>query len=113
MLGFLGLGAMGSEMAGRLVDGGEQVVVWNRTPAAADKLVQRGAARADSAAEALAADFSFSMLANDAAALDVLSDDNLAAARGKIHLSMSSLSPRLLVNSEFGFPPSQLLSEIS
>jgi 3-hydroxyisobutyrate dehydrogenase-like beta-hydroxyacid dehydrogenase len=93
VLGFLGLGAMGSEMAGRLVDGGQQVVVWNRTPGAADKLVKRGAARADSAAEALAADFSFSMLANDAAALDVLSDDNLAAALGKIHLSMSSLSP--------------------
>ena len=93
MLGFLGLGAMGREMAGRLVDGGQEVVVWNRTPGVADDLVQRGAVRADSVVEALAADFSFSMLANDAAALDVLSDDNLAAARGKTHLSMASLSP--------------------
>lgn len=93
MLGFLGLGAMGSEMAGRLVDGGQQVVVWNRTTGAADSLVQRGAVRADSAAEALTADVSFSMLANDSAALEVLSDDNLAAARGKTHLSMASLSP--------------------
>jgi 3-hydroxyisobutyrate dehydrogenase-like beta-hydroxyacid dehydrogenase len=93
VLGFLGLGAMGREMAGRLVDGGQDVVVWNRTPGVATDLVQRGAVRADSVAEALAADFSFSMLANDAAALDVLSDDNLAAARGKTHLSMASLSP--------------------
>ncbi len=28
---FIGLGAIGSRMAGRLVDAGHQVVVWNRT----------------------------------------------------------------------------------
>ncbi|MDT7741926.1 MAG: glyoxylate/succinic semialdehyde reductase, partial [Actinomycetota bacterium] len=30
-LGWLGTGRMGAAMAGRLVDAGEQVRVWNRT----------------------------------------------------------------------------------
>ena len=32
-LGWLGTGRMGAEMAGRLVDAGHRVTVWNRTRA--------------------------------------------------------------------------------
>jgi 3-hydroxyisobutyrate dehydrogenase-like beta-hydroxyacid dehydrogenase len=92
-LGFLGLGSMGAPMARRLVDAGHDVVVWNRSPAAAGELVAAGARRAETPPDALAADVSFSMLANDAAALEVLSADHLAAAAGHAHVSMSSLSP--------------------
>jgi 3-hydroxyisobutyrate dehydrogenase-like beta-hydroxyacid dehydrogenase len=91
--GFLGLGNMGSAMARRLVDVGNDLVVWNRTPSAAKEFVATGGRRAETAAVALQAEVSFSMLANDAAALDVLSPENLATASGRAHISMSSLSP--------------------
>jgi 3-hydroxyisobutyrate dehydrogenase-like beta-hydroxyacid dehydrogenase len=92
-LGFLGLGSMGTGMAARLLDGGHDLVVWNRTAAAADDLVTAGARLASTPAEALAAEVSFSMLANDEAAHAVLSNENLAAAAGRSHISMASLSP--------------------
>ena len=42
-LGWLGTGRMGTAMAGRLIDAGEQVSVWNRTPSKTGPLVARGA----------------------------------------------------------------------
>jgi 3-hydroxyisobutyrate dehydrogenase-like beta-hydroxyacid dehydrogenase len=92
-LGFLGLGTMGREMARRLVDAGHDVVVWNRSADAVGPLVEAGARAASSPAEALAAPISFSMLANDDAADDVLSAENLAGAPGRLHVAMASLSP--------------------
>jgi len=91
--GFLGLGSMGAAMARRLVEAGHEVVVWNRTASAADELVAAGARRAAAPAEALGAEVSYSMLADDAAAHEVLSAENLAAASGRTHVSMASLSP--------------------
>src|SRR5690606_2296249 len=82
-LGFLGLGNMGSAMAGRLVAAGHEVIVWNRSPRAADELVAAGATLASSAAEALAAPVSFSMLANDEAAEAVLTVENLRGEPGR------------------------------
>jgi len=72
-LAFLGLGAMGTPMATRLVDAGHDVTVWNRTAARADPLVERGARRAGSPAEAArGAEGAFTMLADAAAVEDVL-----------------------------------------
>jgi 3-hydroxyisobutyrate dehydrogenase-like beta-hydroxyacid dehydrogenase len=51
-LAFLGLGKMGEPMARRLVAGGHDVVVWNRTPARAEPLVAEGARQARTPAEA-------------------------------------------------------------
>lgn len=51
-LAFCGLGRMGEPMAGRLLDAGHDLVVWNRTPERADRLVERGARQAESPAEA-------------------------------------------------------------
>jgi 3-hydroxyisobutyrate dehydrogenase/2-hydroxy-3-oxopropionate reductase len=48
----IGLGAMGSRIARRLLDVGHEVVVWNRTPSRAEPLVAAGAASAASAADA-------------------------------------------------------------
>lgn len=42
-IAFLGLGAMGQRMAGRLLDAGHPVVVWNRDPARTLALQARGA----------------------------------------------------------------------
>ena len=91
-LGFLGLGNMGSAMAGRLVAAGHDVTVWNRSPEAADELVAAGATRADSAVEALGADVSFSMLANDEAAEAVLTAEALPGEPDRIHVNMASIS---------------------
>jgi len=92
-IGFLGLGTMGSAMAGRLVETGHDVVVWNRSPDAANALVAAGAARAVTAKEALAAPISVSMLANDTAAETILTSEALSGAPGRIHINMASISP--------------------
>ncbi len=42
-LGWLGTGRMGAAMAGRLVDAGERVSVWNRTKSKTEPLVAKGA----------------------------------------------------------------------
>jgi 3-hydroxyisobutyrate dehydrogenase-like beta-hydroxyacid dehydrogenase len=51
----LGLGNMGAVLAAALLDAGYAVAVWNRTPAKAEPLAQRGAAVAASAQELVAA----------------------------------------------------------
>lgn len=93
-LGFLGLGIMGAAMVRRLVDAGHTVTVWNRSAGPVDELVAAGAVRAASAAEALAAPVSFSMLANDEAAEAVLTAEAFGRdATGRVHVNMASVSP--------------------
>lgn len=91
-LGFLGLGTMGAGMARRLVDAGHEVHVWNRSQGAVDDLVAVGAVAAASPAAALATGVSFSMLADDDAALAVLDDEAFAGGSG-IHVGHASISP--------------------
>ena len=82
-IAFLGLGAMGSRMARRLVDAGHSVRVWNRTPAAADELVRAGAATAATPREAARdAELVITMVADDSAARSVWLDPENGAARG-------------------------------
>lgn len=92
-LGFLGLGNMGAAIAGRLVGAGYEVLVWNRSPEAAQPLVEAGATAVEHPSEALSAPFSFSMLANDEAATAVLSADNFGSEPGgRVHVNMASIS---------------------
>jgi 3-hydroxyisobutyrate dehydrogenase len=49
---FIGTGVMGASMAGHLLDAGYPVVVFNRTKARAEPLLERGAEWADSVGEA-------------------------------------------------------------
>jgi 3-hydroxyisobutyrate dehydrogenase-like beta-hydroxyacid dehydrogenase len=67
-------------------------VVWNRSPEPVERLVAQGARAAASPAEALATGLSFSMLANDAVAEEILSAANFGAASGT-HVNMASVSP--------------------
>jgi 3-hydroxyisobutyrate dehydrogenase-like beta-hydroxyacid dehydrogenase len=55
-IGFIGLGHMGRSMASRLIDGGHQLTVWNRTRAVAQAFAARGAAVAHAPVETLASD---------------------------------------------------------
>jgi 3-hydroxyisobutyrate dehydrogenase-like beta-hydroxyacid dehydrogenase len=50
-LGWLGTGRMGAAMAGRLVDAGEQVRVWNRTRWKTEPLVAKGATAVETIAD--------------------------------------------------------------
>ena len=54
-IGVVGLGSMGAAMAARLLDQGWPVAVWNRSPAAEEPLLAKGAVRAATPAEAAAA----------------------------------------------------------
>ena len=94
-VGFLGLGSMGGGMARRLLDAGHDLIVWNRSPAAAEDLVAAGARLAGHPAEALAADVSFSMLANDAAVESVFDEATIAGMTGRTHVMMASIGPAL------------------
>lgn len=92
-LSFIGLGSMGNEMAKRLIDAGHDVGVWNRSPEPVAAMVAVGARAVATVKEAFEAPVVFSMLSNDAAALDQFSAENLAGAgTGTIHVNMSSLS---------------------
>jgi 3-hydroxyisobutyrate dehydrogenase-like beta-hydroxyacid dehydrogenase len=97
-LGFVGLGAMGASVAGRLLSQGHTVYGTNRTRSKAEPLVEAGLLWRDSPREvAEAADVVFSMVTDDAA-LDALTagpDGILAGlAAGKVYVDMSTVSPR-------------------
>ena len=96
-VGFLGLGAMGSGIARRLMDAGHPVVGWNRTRAKADDLVEGGMAWADTPRElAASVDVLFSMLTNTAAVTAAAEgpDGVLAGlSPGMVWADLSTISP--------------------
>lgn len=69
---FIGLGRMGHGMAGRYLDAGFKVAVWNRSKAKADDLIARGAQWATSPEDAaIDADAVVTMVADDEASRSV------------------------------------------
>jgi 3-hydroxyisobutyrate dehydrogenase-like beta-hydroxyacid dehydrogenase len=98
-IGFIGLGAMGSRMAGRLLAAGHDLVVYDRLREATRPLEQRGATvAAGSKQVAAGSDIVFSSVTNDAALEQVMfgPDGALAGARpGTIVIDMSTVSPRM------------------
>jgi 3-hydroxyisobutyrate dehydrogenase-like beta-hydroxyacid dehydrogenase len=96
-VGFVGLGAMGSRIAGRLLDSGNEVYGTNRTKPRAQPLIDRGLQWRDTPREvAAAAEVIFSMVTDDQA-LDAISssrDGILAGLRpGTVYVDMSTVSP--------------------
>jgi 3-hydroxyisobutyrate dehydrogenase-like beta-hydroxyacid dehydrogenase len=93
---FIGLGRMGSAIAGNLLKTGNELTIFNRTPEKAAALVQQGATLANSIRSAVTGcDIVFTMLADDAAVADVvLSKDGIAASvpPGAMHVSLSTIS---------------------
>jgi 3-hydroxyisobutyrate dehydrogenase-like beta-hydroxyacid dehydrogenase len=96
-VGFIGLGAMGSRMAKRLLDSGRGVVGYNRTPEKARALVAAGLTLAKSPrAVAEATDTVFSMVTDNAAlrAIGLGPDGVIAGLRpGAVWVEMSTVSP--------------------
>ena len=93
-VGFIGLGGMGSAMAARLIAAGHRVLVWNRSPAAVEKLRVDGAIPVATAAEAFQADAVLTMLASDEVIEDVIIAPGLleTARQGLVHLVTATIS---------------------
>src|SRR6195952_5707008 len=93
---FLGLGRMGHGMAGRYLDAGFAVAVWNRSRAKAEDLIARGARWATSPEDAaIDADAVVTMVADDEASRAVwLTGDGAAATMkaGTLAIECSTVS---------------------
>ena len=96
-IGFVGLGAMGSRITGRLLDAGHNVYGTNRTAAKAQAMIEHGLIWLDTPREvAAAAGVVFSMGTDDQAlnAITTGPDGILAGLTpGKVYIDMSTVSP--------------------
>jgi len=82
---FIGLGRMGHGMAGRYLDTGFSVAVWNRSKSKAEDLIARGARWASSPADAAnGADAIVTMVADDDASRTVWLGKDGAGATAKV-----------------------------
>jgi 3-hydroxyisobutyrate dehydrogenase-like beta-hydroxyacid dehydrogenase len=93
----IGLGAMGSRIAGRLVDAGHDVLVWNRTQAKAEPLAAHGATAAATPADAARRAEAVLTMVADPDALRAVTEgpDGVAAGAGKgtTVIEMSTVGP--------------------
>jgi 3-hydroxyisobutyrate dehydrogenase-like beta-hydroxyacid dehydrogenase len=91
---FMGLGRMGSAIAGRVVDAGFDLTVWNRSPDKAAPFVERGARVASSVSDACSdRDVAMTMLADDRALHEVaLGPGGIVESlpKGAIHVVMGT-----------------------
>jgi 3-hydroxyisobutyrate dehydrogenase-like beta-hydroxyacid dehydrogenase len=98
-IGFVGLGAMGSQMAGRLLDAGLTVYGTNRTRSRAQELIDGGLQwRVTPRGVADAADVTISMVTDDSALNAITSGQNGVLAgltNQKVYVDMSTVSPHV------------------
>ncbi|MDR1855556.1 MAG: NAD(P)-dependent oxidoreductase [Desulfovibrio sp.] len=91
---FLGLGRMGTGMAGRILKAGLSLDVWNRTPEKSAPFAALGATVHEGPVEAASgAAIVFTMLADDAALEAVMGPETIGAMiPAGVHVSMSTIS---------------------
>ncbi|MGH3016194.1 MAG: NAD(P)-binding domain-containing protein, partial [Gaiellaceae bacterium] len=93
----IGLGAMGTRIARRLLAAGHEVSVWNRSPARAEGLAELGATPAASPAEAAGRSEAVVTTLSDPAALETVSEgpSGIAAGAGASAtvIEMSTVGP--------------------
>lgn len=96
-LGYIGLGAMGSRVAKRLLDAGHAVIGYNRTKEKAQWLLDAGMSWGESPrAVAEAADIIFSMVTDTRALYSVVEGEQgilAGLSAGKVYIDMSTISP--------------------
>jgi 3-hydroxyisobutyrate dehydrogenase-like beta-hydroxyacid dehydrogenase len=102
----LGMGRMGRALAGRLLESGHQVAVWNRSKGKADEIVSEGGREADSIADAVnGVDVTITMLANDDAIREVaLGELRSVIAHRTVYVDCSTVSPALSGELAEAFP---------
>ena len=93
----VGLGAMGSRIARRLLDAGHDVVVWNRDASKADQLVSAGAVTVPSPADAARRSDAVITMVSNPDALDAVvgGPEGISAGTGKgtTVIQMSTVGP--------------------
>lgn len=97
-VGFVGVGAMGSIMAGHVLASGREVVGWDQRPEAVEGLVAAGGRAAESLEEVCAAPLVISMLSGGEATRDVaLRPGGLVDLMGDggIHIVTATVMPAL------------------
>ncbi len=101
-VGFIGLGRMGQAMARRILDGGHDIGVYNRTPDKSKPLTDLGAKPMISiAAAATYGEAVFTMLADDAAVMDVVGKTGgllESLPKGGIHICAGTHSVAAIQN---------------
>lgn len=99
-IGFIGLGVMGKPMAKNLINGGYELIVYNRSHAAVEELLALGARPADSPREvAEQADVVITMLPDSPQVEEVIAGPNgvIEGIRsGSIVVDMSSINPMVI-----------------
>ncbi len=93
----IGLGAMGSRIARRLLDAGHDVVVWNRTPARAESFPRVAATPAQAARDAAV---TITMVANPQALREVT-----AGIAPRALIEMSTVGPAAIQELAAALPP--------
>lgn len=95
----LGLGHMGAPIAARLEQTGHELAVWNRSPAAAEPFVGRGATALAHPRDAWEhAEVAITMLADDAAVRAVTLGENGLLSSGPEHDGPEHSGPRALID---------------
>lgn len=110
---WIGLGAMGARMAGRLRQAGHDLVVWNRTRSRADALATTGVQVASTPAEAARnADVVVTMLADPTALREVCEgSDGICAvvSGGTTVIDMSTVGPDAVARLRSALPDDVVL----
>ena len=93
-IGWIGLGQMGNPMVTRLLDGGIEVGVYNRSPGKTADLQAKGAKVYPNTVELVRAyPVVFLMVSDYAAVCDILNEDIRKELAGKIIVNMSTIAP--------------------
>jgi 3-hydroxyisobutyrate dehydrogenase-like beta-hydroxyacid dehydrogenase len=105
----IGLGAMGGRIAGRLLAGGHDIAVWNRTAKKMTALVERGASAAATPAEAARGAEAVITVVSDPRALQAVTDGELGIAAGLASsatvIEMSTVGPAAVSRLASLLPP--------
>lgn len=101
ILGFIGLGLMGSPMAMRLIEAGYTVHIFNRTKEKCAPAVHKGAILKGSPADVAAtSDIVITMLTNDDAVRSTSTQIQSTLRKGSLHIDCSTVSPALISSLE-------------
>jgi 3-hydroxyisobutyrate dehydrogenase-like beta-hydroxyacid dehydrogenase len=104
----LGMGRMGRAIAGRLLEGGHRVAVWNRSKGKAAEIVSAGGREAHSIADAVDGvdvDVAITMLADDEALTAVAFGElRSSMADQTVYVDCSTVSPKLSGELAAAFP---------
>ena len=92
-ISILGLGAMGTALANALIDAGNVITAWNRTQSRTDALMARGARRAETVGEAIAASDLIVLCLTDYAAVKATLAEGAPMLAGKTVVNLTNGRP--------------------